>query len=687
MPSNLNSPLLKRYNFQYIFVAISLIIYPATVLTVKNVNGLISGLFVIGGIILIALRHHKEIQPNRDEMLFYFSLVVFFIAATACTILGGPQYGATGKFLHLLLAIPLYIYLRYTGTSLACLWYGLSIGTFIATAYAIYEVWFAGQHRAQGITHPILYGDLSLAMGFMSVAGFGWFRERGKLQIILPVAAFFCSLLVIALSATRGSWIALPLLLLILAWYMNKHFTLMQKLLTATAIIAVITLLYAIPQTNVSYNVDRTITNLSNYAGSEITSSARSTSVGTRLEMWQAAWTMFKENPVTGIGWGNYTEQANRQVEQGLRNKSAASFPHPHNQFLSALANGGLIGFSALLILLTVPSLIFIRQIKHSKSREVHRLALAGILLLVSYMVFGLSEAILERSRPVNFLAFYLAVLMAAIYAQQKHPSQQKAPVRKHSLSVTIITKDEEDRIEACLRSVADWADEIILLDSGSTDNTVSIARQYTDLVYETDWPGYGKQKQRALEKATCEWVLSIDADERVTEELRNDIDEALSSNSPDYIGYKTPWAVILFNHRMDFGRSARAPLRLFKRTEAHFTDSDIHEQIILSNPKSTGKLNGRLLHYTHRDFGHGLIKSASYAWLSSQKYYAENRWGGGLIGATLRSAWCFIHIYIFRLGMLDGAAGFLSAVNYSQNSFNKYAGLWSLRHSKNRPE
>ena len=680
MPSNLNSPLHKRYNFQYIFVAISLILYPATVLTVDNVNGLISGLFVIGGIILIAYRHNKEIQPSRDEMLFYFSLVVFFIATTACTILGGPQYGATGKFLHLLLAIPLYIYLRYTGISLACLWYGLTIGTFIATFYAIYEVWIAGQHRAQGITHPILYGDLSLAMGFMSVAGIGWFRERGKPLIILPIAALFCSLLVIALSATRGSWIALPLLFLILAWYMNKHFTLMQKLLTATAIIATITLLYAIPQTKVSYNVDRTITNLSKYAASEITSSARATSVGTRLEMWQAAWTMFKENPVTGIGWGNYTEQANRQVEQGLRNKSAAAFPHPHNQFLSALANGGLIGFFALLILLTVPSLIFIRQIKHSKSREVHRLALAGILLIASYMVFGLSEAILERSRPVNFLAFYLAIFMAAIYAQQKQPSQHKTPVRKHSLSVTIITKDEEDRIEACLKSVAGWADEIILLDSGSSDKTVSIARQYTDLVYETDWPGYGKQKQRALEKATCEWVLSIDADERVTPELRSDIDEVLSHDTPEFSGYKTPWAVILFNHRMDFGRSARAPLRLFKRTEAHFSDSKIHERIILSNPKSIGKLNGRLLHYTHRDFGHGLIKSSNYAWLSSQKYYSENRWGGGLIGATLRAFWTFFLIYFLRLGMLDGSAGFLSAMSYAQNSFNKYAGLWSLK-------
>jgi len=668
-----------HYNLQRFFVAISLIIYPATVITVQNVNGLISGLFALAGIILIAQRHNKDIQPQKDEMLLYFSLSTFFIATLFCTLSGGPQYGSTGKFLHLLLAIPLYIYLRYTRIPLAYLWYGLTIGALISTSLSIYEVWITGQHRAQGSTHPIIFGDLSLAMGCMSIAAIGWFKERGKLQVILPLAAFFGSLLVIALSETRGSWIALPLLLIILAWYMNKHFTLLQKVAISITIIAAITLLYAIPQTNVSYNVDRTITNLSNYAGSEIDSSTRSTSVGTRLEMWQAAWTMFTENPVRGIGWGNYLEQANKQVKQGLRNRSAAYYPHPHNQYLSSLANGGLISFIALLILFTIPLMIFVRQIKHSKSREIHRLALAAILMLVAYMIFGMSEVILERSRPVNFLVFYLTVIMAAIHTQQKSITQ-KHYKRKHNLSVTIITKDEEDRIEECLKSVSGWADEIILFDSGSTDKTVSIANQYTEHVYETDWPGYGKQKQRALEKATCEWVLSIDADERVTEELRNDIDQVLSSNSPEFSGYKTPWAVILFNHRMDFGRSARAPLRLFKRTEAHFTSSDIHEQIILSNPKKTGKLNGRLLHYTHRDFGHGLIKSASYAWLSSQKYYSENRWGGGLVSATLRAIWTFILIYILRLGMLDGAAGFLSAMNYAQNSFNKYAGLWSLK-------
>ena len=164
--------------------------------------------------------------------------------------------------------------------------------------------------------------------------------------------------------------------------------------------------------------------------------------------------------------------------------------------------------------------------------------------MIVAYMCFGFSEAILERDRPVSFFAFYLAVIFAAICTQAR-ATRRKIPIRQQRLSVIIIAQDEADRIEPCLQSVANWADEIIVLDSGSSDNTVEIARRYTDKVFETDWPGYGPQKQRALEKASCDWVLSIDADERVSPELRHDIDAALTA-SPECVGYRTPWARVL---------------------------------------------------------------------------------------------------------------------------------------------
>ena len=667
------------FSSQTFLVGLALIIYPASVLAIPNINGLIFVYFIIAGISLILRNHLLSSQPSRNDMLFYFSVSLFALIGLFASINSDFDFAGSKKFLHFLFLIPIYIYLRHTGIKLKYLWYGLVLGSFIAASIATYEVLIQGIARAKSLTHPIIFGDLSLVMGFMSLAGIGWFKSRAKWQLVLPIIAVLCGLTASILSGARGGWIAVPFLLILFFWYIKQHFSLKQKLGLIAISLCVLSAVYLIPQTNVSKQIDRSINSIQLYVNSSINSKYRSSSIGTRFEMWQASINIYLDNPLLGIGWGNYQHHAKLLVDKGLRHPSAASYPHPHNQFISALVNGGTLAFIGLILLFAILSHLFILYIKQSKSRETQRLALAGLVLIVSFICFGLSEAMFERSRPTNFFAFYLAVIMAAIYGQQNLMKNVQY-YRKHKLTVTIITKDEEDRIEDCLKSVSNWADEIIVLDSGSTDNTIGIAKKYTDKIFETDWPGYGLQKQRALEKASSEWVLSIDADERVSNELRNDIDEVLSQETPDCSGYQTPWAVILYNHRMDFGRSARAPLRLFKREGAHFTDSQIHERIILAAPQTMRKLNGRLLHLTHRDYGHGLFKSGNYAWLSSQKYFAENRWGGGLIGATLRAAWTFILIYFLRLGLLDGSAGFLSAMSYSQNSFNKYAGLWSLK-------
>ena len=249
---------------------------------------------------------------------------------------------------------------------------------------------------------------------------------------------------------------------------------------------------------------------------------------------------------------------------------------------------------------------------------------------------------------------------------------------KPYSLSVTIITLNEADRIEKCLESVKNLADEIIVFDSGSTDGTLDIVRQYTDKTWETDWPGYGKQKQRALEKATGDWVLAIDADEALDQTLQESVRKMLQTDRKDIVAAKMPWAVLLYGKRLDHGRSARAPLRMVWREGARFTDAEVHETI-LHQPGRTITLEGRLLHYTHRNYGHGLHKNAEYAWLGSQKYFQQGRRCNTLLSPIARSIWTFILIYFLRLGFLDGSVGLLMAINYAQNNFNKYAGLWTL--------
>ncbi|MGS0691930.1 glycosyltransferase family 2 protein [Shewanella sp. 30m-9] len=254
--------------------------------------------------------------------------------------------------------------------------------------------------------------------------------------------------------------------------------------------------------------------------------------------------------------------------------------------------------------------------------------------------------------------------------------------MKKHSLSVILITKNEADRVEACLKSIIDIADEIIVLDSGSTDDTVNICQQYTNNITITDWPGFGKQKQRALDKATCDWVLSIDADEALDDEMKQALIDLLSQDSIEETSYRLPWGVTLYGTTLKHGRSARSVLRLFLRQGSSYTLDEVHETVIPAKG-SVGKLKGLLLHYTHRDYGHGLNKAAQYAWLGSQKYARKGKKSKGLALALLRGMWTFFHIYFIRRGFLDGSVGFIVAMTYAQVNFNKYVGLWLLENNR----
>ena len=662
------------------FAAAIVFLFPALILVLRPADGLGLGLLALAGF-GVAYQLRGSGQASREEKLLYFAVTFFFLAALLVTLLGGIDDSGIkklGKFARLLLVIPAYVFLRRVGVSLVSLWYGLVVGAVVAAGVAGYQVWGELNYpRAKGITNPIIFGDVALAMGFMSLAGMGWFRARGQWQMMLPVIAASSGLLASMLSQSRGGWIAIPILLSVFVWYAWTRVARWQLVAGVIVVCAVLGASYVIPQTGVADRINQLIVEVGGYMQTAEDAATVSNSASIRVEMWKASWQIYSVNPWVGVGWGHFKAEAQALVDQGLRQPFAAMFGQPHNQFFAAMANGGTLALLAIWLLFLIPAKMLFDVIRRQKDLDQQRLALAGLLLIVAYMCFGFSEAILERARPISFFAFYLAVIFAAIYMQKKK-SRSEPVKRKQNLSVIIIAQDEADRIEPCLQSVANWADEIIVLDSGSSDNTVEIARRYTDKVFETDWPGYGPQKQRALEKANCDWVLSIDADERVSPELRQDIDAVLTEN-PECVGYRTPWAVMVYGHRMDFGRSARSPMRLFKREGSRFTDAQVHEHIVLPKGQK-GALEGRLYHYTHRNYGHALQKSAKYAWLGGQKRFAAGKWGGGLPVAALRALWNFILIYFLRLGFLDGPVGFVVAVTYAQGAFNKYAALWTLR-------
>jgi glycosyltransferase involved in cell wall biosynthesis len=228
-------------------------------------------------------------------------------------------------------------------------------------------------------------------------------------------------------------------------------------------------------------------------------------------------------------------------------------------------------------------------------------------------------------------------------------------------LTVTVITKNEAANLRAALESVA-WADEIVVVDSGSTDATTAIAKRFTPLVTDRAFTSYGEQKNHAASLARHDWILSIDADERVSPTLADEI-RALLRCEPARRGYRMP--------RVTFhlGRWIRTTdwypdyqLKLYDRRAGRWSESLVHESVQLGEPP--GRLRGELLHFPYRDLAAHLETIDRYTTLAAEQMRRDGT-RPGLVTLTLHPPLAFLRNYVLRRGLLDGAAGLkISALN-----------------------
>ncbi|WP_108652502.1 glycosyltransferase family 2 protein [Dongshaea marina] len=253
------------------------------------------------------------------------------------------------------------------------------------------------------------------------------------------------------------------------------------------------------------------------------------------------------------------------------------------------------------------------------------------------------------------------------------------------SIAAVLIVKNEAENLGPCLETVKEWVDEIVILDSGSSDNTESIAREYTDKYFTNDnWQGYGRQRQIAQKHVSSDWILWLDADERVTPELRQNIQSVLAENRQGlYSIPRLSWV---------FGRFIRhcgwypdRVIRLYPTMLTGYNDAMVHEKVEIPQGQSVIPLKGDLLHYTYRDLNHYLTKSAYYA-----KMWAEQRQKRGkkssLSQGIGHAIGCFMKMYFLKAGFLDGKQGFLLSVLSAHSTFVKYADLW-IRSTTEPPE
>ena len=244
-------------------------------------------------------------------------------------------------------------------------------------------------------------------------------------------------------------------------------------------------------------------------------------------------------------------------------------------------------------------------------------------------------------------------------------------------LSVVTIAKNAADLLPDYLASVS-WADEIILLDSGSTDNTVEMARAAGVKVYvDTDWQGYGIQRQRAQACATGDYVLMIDTDERITPALQQSIQAILAAPQPGAVYSIARRNYFLGRFMRHSGWYPDRVMRLYERTRYQYNENLVHESLACENAQVI-PLTGDLLHLTCRDFASFQRKQLSYATAWAQERHQRGK-TASLTGIFTHTLGAFLKTLLLRGGVLDGKQGWLLAVVNAQYTFNKYTELWAL--------
>ncbi len=251
------------------------------------------------------------------------------------------------------------------------------------------------------------------------------------------------------------------------------------------------------------------------------------------------------------------------------------------------------------------------------------------------------------------------------------------------TLSVILITRNEEANLDDCLASLDGIAHQIVVVDTNSSDRTLEIAKKYGATISQPlDWPGFGLQKNRALDLVTGEWILSIDADERLTPALKSEILTAIhhSAHVDCFAIPRLSWYCGRFIRHS--GWSPDYVDRLFKRGTARFSDDLVHERLIPNG--QVAKLENPLLHYSFMNYSQVLQKLDRYSTASAEQAFAKGKTSSPL-KAVLHGVWAFIRTYIIRAGFLDGAQGFALAVSNGQGTYYRYIKLWHLNQEANK--
>ncbi|GGB50136.1 hypothetical protein GCM10011502_24210 [Oceanisphaera marina] len=327
-------------------------------------------------------------------------------------------YDRPSRFLF---AVPVLLFVLAYPPRLSWLWSGLAVGSVLTGSWAIWQKLVLGVDRATGHTYVIQFGNISMLFGLFCLAGLGWAvaQHHARRWVVLLLMGAVFGVLGSLLSGTRGGWIGFPFVFLVLYRAYGNLLAVKLRLGIMAGLLALVALVYVMPQTGVQSRVHQAFTDIDLY----ISGQSQNTSLGARFEMWQGAAHLIAEKPLIGWGWEGYHVGMQALVDKGEVPQFAAD-NHAHNEYLDNFARRGILGLLSLLALYLVPLRLFSKRLIES-NLELRALATAGAILPVAFMDFGLSQVFFGHNSGVMVYAFWLVVLWGTLRAYE---SEKVAP-------------------------------------------------------------------------------------------------------------------------------------------------------------------------------------------------------------------------------------------------------------------
>lgn len=373
--------------------------------------------FVATGLALLAVLYWAFFSPgrwslDREDVFFLLAMLVFAVLWLGDVLRTGAWpvgEGNQGVWLPLwpLMAAVVMVAWRLAAPQPGFLWWGVAFGAFLAGCIAAYEYWWLGRPRAGNGMNPIPFGNLALLLGSLSLVGLiSPYVTRSSLRLVLGLAVLG-GLLASVLSGTRGGWVVFPVLILLLVRHVSRSWCESFRggvVGSVLVLVAVLLAMSLMPGAPVKGRLSQGVANLQDYAGGDAGSS-----LGVRLEMWRAGWQLIKARP--GLGWGEGRLEAQRDswVDEGRFHQGISRYDQLHSDLVDTFARRGAVGLLSLIALYAVPLWLFWRHWLRGVDEEARALALCGVLVVVGFVGFGLSQSML---RDVRGLSGYLALIV-----------------------------------------------------------------------------------------------------------------------------------------------------------------------------------------------------------------------------------------------------------------------------------